>query len=813
MRGEQIAFPATMSENVFSSALGICAFTMNSWDNPTASGQFYKSVTPGAFALTVLIACIVTTACGGGGGGATSPPPSVPGSLTVNITGVSSGTAAAIIVTGPGGFSQTISQTTTLTSLSPGVYSFTAPILAPVSSSSLTVPTFSSNPVTVNSGATATSTIAYGSLALAWQAIGPRAIHIRNGIPAAGQVAAIAVNNSNPTTIYVGCGGFAGPPTSTGVYMTTDGGKTWSSSSSGLTDPAVTALWLDQNNPTTLVAGTVNTGLFRSTDAGATWQATASLGLTTALLQVGTSLYAGTGQGIAVSQDEGATWNLIAPTQVAVGSLSASGTYIYAGLDDGHVMVQSTPAGTWLTTQPLTNVIANSISADSANPQHAFVVEQGYYSIPDLYETQNGGASWTPVSSTVLNVPIQDVAFDPSDSSGKTVYAGADVWFGVSHDSGKTWTQLDAPNSNNPGAWWDERILLPQFAGVSGQVAVGADQGIYLSGDSGISWQSLNGDLTTSISYHSAVNGKTIILTMQDLGPVSSFDGGSTWDSAQSSNPAFLEGGTTLINPGNASYAYLYNGAGFQFSSDGGINYQISQVLTGAGFAGDHGNSQIIAVDPKSPSNVYAAAWNGNGVAEGIYQSTNYGLSWSRLNWPIHQPVLIAFDPTSNQNIFVGQADGNLQVSHDGGKTWTASMLGNVSTGNWPIAVAINPNLPNVVLVGMSGPPQQGGGVLHSFDGGRSFSPANLGLGNPQNPQPWPDYIFTLAYDPAGSGLVAAARWDGIYLSSDNGSHWVSARGNAVPIAFTSAMWTNGSIYTTTFGEGVVQLPVKIQLP
>jgi photosystem II stability/assembly factor-like uncharacterized protein len=761
----------------------------------------------------VLIACILTTACGGGGESSSQPPPlSVPGSLTVNVTGVPSGATVNIVVTGPSGFSQTISQTTTLTSIAPGAYSFQAPMVMPASNSTLTVPTFSSNPVTVGSGATATSTIAYGSLALSWQAIGPKAIHIRNGIPAAGQIAAIAVNNADPTTIYVGCGGFAGPPTSTGVYQTTDGGKTWNALSNGLTDPAVTALWLDQNNPNILVAGTQAVGMFRSTDGGASWQVASNLGLTTALLQVGTSLYAGTAQGIAVSQDEGATWSLIEPTQVAVGSLSASGTYIYAGLDDGHVMVQSSPNGTWLTTQPLTNVVTNSISADPANPLHALAVEQGYYSIPDLYETQNGGTSWTPISPTVLNVAIQDVAFDPSDATGNTVYAGADVWFGVSHDSGNTWTQLEAPNSNSPGAWWDERILLPRFAGVPGQVAVGADQGIYLSGDGGNSWQSLNGNLTTSISYHAAVNGQTIVLAMQDLGPVSSFDGGSTWDSAQSNNPAALEGGTTLINPGNASYAYVYNNAGFQFSSDGGLNYQVSQTLTSAGFPGGNGNSQIVAVDPQASANVYAAAWNGSGISEGIYQSSNYGLSWSRLSWPIHQPVLIAFDPTSNQNIFVGQADGDLQVSHDGGKTWTATMLGNVSTGNWPIAVAINPSLPNRVTVGMSGPPQQSGGVLRSIDGGRSFIAANTGLGNPLNPQPWPDYIFTLAYDPAGSGLLVAARWDGIYMSSDDGNTWVSGRGNTLPNAFTSAMWANGSLYATTFGEGVVQLSVVVQV-
>jgi len=75
-----------------------------------------------------------------------------------------------------------------------------------------------------------------------------------------------------------------------------------------------------------------------------------------------------------------------------------------------------------------------------------------------------------------------------------------------------------------------------------------------------------------------------------------------------------------------------------------------------------------------------------------------------------------------------------------------------------------------------------------------------------------PDPLFAVAYDWSGSGLAAAARWDGIYLSGDNGGHWVSAQGNALPIAFTDVKWANGSIYATTFGQGVVQLPVKIKV-
>jgi hypothetical protein len=183
-------------------------------------------------------------------------------------------------------------------------------------------------------------------------------------------------------------------------------------------------------------------------------------------------------------------------------------------------------------------------------------------------------------------------------------------------------------------------------------------------------------------------------------------------------------------------------------------------------------------------------------------------------------PSLVAFDPTNNSNMFIGLQDGTLQVSHDGRQTWTSLRLGSTGTSgepvaSWPVSLSINPGNPNLVMVGMSGPPQQNdGGILISTDGGDTFTSASTGLGpNPiLYPQPWPDPLFAVAYDSSGSGLTAAARWDGIYLSSDNGGHWVRAQGNALPIAFTDVKWANGSIYATTFGEGVVQLPVKIQI-
>lgn len=778
-----------------------------------AGKSFYKRTHLTPF-LLLLLAVFVLATCGGGSSTSQSPPPPEPGSLTVTITGVPPGAAAEIVVTGPLGFQQTITGTSTLSNLSPGSYNVAAPVLPSGSNSSLIVPTYSSNAIIVSSGMTATSTVAYGSLALSWTPIGPRHIQTSylSGTFGAGEIDAITVNNANPAIMYVASAGWFGPPSSTGIYKTTNGGTNWMPSNSGLTDPAVAALWLDQANPNILIAGTLNAGMFRSTDAGSTWQVVSpGFGPTTALLQIGASLYAGTSQGISVSQDDGATWNLAVPTPASVQSLASSGTYLYAARSDGAVMVQKTPGGTWSTSPQLAcgNNCAsgnNSISANPANPPHAIVVG------PDFWETSDGGTTWQDIPNP-LQWPVQYVAFDPSDSSGNTVYAGGDYQFAGSTDGGQTWKQLTSGG--------DIRKIVTQFASTSGLTVGGSDQGIFSSNNGGKSWNSLNGDLTTSLLYRLDISGNTIVLATQDYAPIASFDGGATWNASLSGNALCGEGPTVMINPGNPQYIYVYNAAcGFWVSADGGTTFQsVSANLNAPQYPGN--NPQVIAVDPQFTTNVYVAAQSWNGQPQGIWESTDSGRHFA-LKWSTAQvPSLIAFDPANNQNIFIGEGDGTFQVSHDGGITWKSTMLGNAGTqsdpvASWPVSLSVNPASPNLIMVGMAGPPQQSdGGVLISRDGGNTFAPASTGLGPNLllYPQPWPDPLFAVAYDPSGSGLAAAGHWDGIYLSSDNGGHWASAQGNAIPLNFTDVKWANSSIYATTFGQGVIRLPIQIKMP
>ena len=119
--------------------------------------------------LNALWMCLLLAACGGGGGSGGSPGPVPPpttstGALTVSASGLPSGVNAALRVTGPGNYLQDLTQTQTLSSLTPGSYNVSA---SPVTTGGVTYqPVPASQAATVSAGATATVTVAYSSSAL-----------------------------------------------------------------------------------------------------------------------------------------------------------------------------------------------------------------------------------------------------------------------------------------------------------------------------------------------------------------------------------------------------------------------------------------------------------------------------------------------------------------------------------------------------------------------------------------------------------------------------------------------------------------------
>ncbi len=653
-----------------------------------------------------------------------------------------------------------------------------------------------------------------GFLPPVWQPIGPTKIPnahaCDNGaeasLLAAGKIQAFAIDFANPSLMYAGGGvgpGNSGPASNGGVYESTDGGVHWVAKDNGLTDAYVDSLWLDQSNPNILLATTWFGGIFRSTDGGQTWSNVRN-SPTTSIVQVGTVILAAAADGVVASSDFGATWVLQKPTASPVRALTCAAGACYAGLDDGSILAQATPSSPWLSVLPgAPGTTAWDIAVSPNNPSEAIVVLNNAGSLQNLI-SQNGGASWTPFSASISNCAgsgegqqsvAQVVAFDSVNAN--TIYGdfGGAIW--VTLNGGTSWTPLHL--------YEDARMIYP-LPGQAGNVVVGGDQGIYLSRDGGTTWTSLNGDLTTSLLTHLAVDGAEVFTAVQDFSPILSFDGGNSWLQLSGSKPPAGEDGVVAITPGDAQYQYAFTTGGFWYSSDGGntfTNDNVNLPYTEFGFGG---TTDYIAIDPSNSQHLYVV---GN---DGVFESADYGVHWRATGWPVPAPTFVVMDPNNSKTIFAGsgglppQPISAVYFTHDGGLTWQQSSL--PTNAQWPVSLAVDPTDSSTVILGMTLPPgQSGGGILLSTDGGKTFSSDNQGLLS--YPSASQHYVWSVRFAPATlPHVVAAATTSGLYVSRAGGP-WTDITGNAVPRWFSAVTWTADSIYAATFGEGVLKSSIS----
>ena len=233
-----------------------------------------------------------------------------------------------------------------------------------------------------------------------WQTAGPSA---RLGyVP-------LAVDPQNSDTLY-GAGD--------GVVKSTDGGRSWRTTSTGLVDSRVSSLVLARGSSTTLYAGT-DGGVFKTDNRGRTWQLEKSAAFADAWvapLAVSSGrpgvLYAvAQGRGLFRSRDAGAHWSRVQ------------------------------------TTYPSNGV--QSIAIDPQHPTTIYVADcGGACGIGTFQKTTEGGATWQRI--TGIPWAVQSLAIDPHHPS--TLFAGTkrgDIF--RSGDGGGSWHRVarppDLPNS------------------------------------------------------------------------------------------------------------------------------------------------------------------------------------------------------------------------------------------------------------------------------------------------------------------------------------------------------------------------------
>ena len=306
-----------------------------------------------------------------------------------------------------------------------------------------------------------------------------------------------------------------------------------------------------------------------------------------------------------------------------------------------------------------------------------------------------------------------------------------------------------------------------------------------------------------------------------------STDGGATWSAWATSAKTGVPGriGTIAVDPFDAKHV-LVGGVGYDrlsphgdlgglFSTrDGGTTWTRETFVS----TGNYWCHRVV-FDPAKAGRIFAT-FTVQGMASGIYRSTDGGQSWKQVKTGLPSPdrigrTALAIAPSNPRVIFAisadaaDQDDGVLGVfkSTNGGDSWVNvagshfSGEGQMSYGN---AIAIHPSDPNQVICG--------GVDLHrTTNGGKTWSVAShwdADRGTPTYAHADHHVVMMPAATP---GRVYSANDGGLDVSEDAGRTWGNrSRGLAVTMyydldvaqsdvrVFGGGAQDNGTLITTT---------------
>lgn len=260
------------------------------------------------------------------------------------------------------------------------------------------------------------------------------------------QVGALAIDPLRPERIYA-----AGQ----GVFRSTDGARTWKSTSTGLLKgQSVMALAIDPKAPRTLYAGmsiigwslppSERFGVFKSMNSGRSWRAS-SKGLGDQLIFAvavdpanTTTLYAGArpyvldtrgplfGGGVFKSTNGGRTWKPAGLAKSFVSALAVdpqTPTTVYTVAEG---IFKSTDAGrTWRKSgRGIGPVFTGSLAIDPRSPTTLYAavcLSSACLEGPGVFRSTNGGKTWRPFNQGLRTPDVLTLAID---STGRTLYAG-----------------------------------------------------------------------------------------------------------------------------------------------------------------------------------------------------------------------------------------------------------------------------------------------------------------------------------------------------------------------------------------------------
>src|SRR6266513_834312 len=452
-----------------------------------------------------------------------------------------------------------------------------------------------------------------------------------------------------------------------------------------------------------------------------------------------------------------------------------------------------------------------------------------------VYKTTDGGKTWTKVlKSANLSTGCSMMSMDPAHP--KTLYAG--MWdfrrrgwtfrsggdsatapsasgLFKSTDGGATWSELPAGATGLPAKTWGRVAVTvapskPEvvYAFVE---AVPPLNALYRSNDAGKTWQML--DRSQNMIWRPFYFAN-LIVDPRDPERVYKVDGGLQ-DNSSWVGPSEFPGGIT-----NHQWENMYGGDGFwMFADPTDPDYLYAEAQGGAiGRVNrrTHESRNIqplpryqekklrfnwntpIHISQTQPGTIYIGA-------QVLFRSKDFGQTWERIspdlttNDPqkqkqeqsggitvdnsaaeMHTTIYaIAESPRDGQVVWAGTDDGNLQVTRDGGKTWT-SVVGKITglpKNAWVSSVEAGHVAPGTIYATFD---------VHTFGDMRPYAYKSTDFGATWTPLVAPDspvrgYAHVIKEDPVNGNLLYLGTELGLWISVDGGKQWAHYKGGDLP--------------------------------
>ena len=670
-----------------------------------------------------------------------------------------------------------------------------------------------------------------------WQALGPSNV--------GGRVRSLAFDPHNPARLLAGSA-------SGGLWISPDGGSTWSANNDFLPNLSITAIAFDPANPANVYAGTgeasqglVGAGVFKSTDGGSTWQSLAATNpdvapdwrfvnrLAVHPTQPSIVLAALTNNNLSTgaiyrSTDAGATWTRVSTAKaldIAFDPTNPSNAV--AGLDDGTIAYSVDAGASWTRSAPL--VPSPSGRGNTARAEIAFSHTQSglvYASVDnnkgEVWRSTDAGASWVFLSNPGHLGDQGDydnaIWVDPTDAS-HVVTAGLDIY--ESRDGGATFSKVSnwtlAPTS--PHADHHQLVSPPDFGPSNPALYDGNDGGVYKApnvyaisgGAAGTGWVNMDNGLAVTQFYGGAglaSAGGRIFGGTQDNGSLVLQSG--AWRFFRGG-----DGGFVAVDPASdqtvyGEYVYLslfrsFNGGASSSYFCTGITEALPADDSGNTFCGKDATKKAnfiapFVLDPNNSNRIFAGA-------DSLWVTDN---ARGTPDWRAVKPPLAATDDFINAIAVQPGNSNGVWVGHNNGEVYraTAALASfpdwtRVGAGVIPArrvqGITIDPSNPNRVIVALTG--FSPNNVWQTLDGGASWSSITGNLPNAP--------VFDVKIHPRNPAWLYAATSVGVYTSENGGASWSTTNEGPANIRVRQLFWIDdATLGAATFGRGMYKVSV-----